>query len=246
MDITNRARFLESTLCKDLKAAFQSIVEEKIKNSPAAQETEISDPYYYMTKLPRPFHDSCWCTTSPDDQCRPVESCPGKPRPLMGVNMRLAVCNRDHDEDGACYARGLAVRDCFNPQNVADAYFRDVLSRRSEPRTPWPQAWKERVTVGFDTYRLSDRVYDGFVNAVCALVEDMLDPFAARNAGWVPHVHGILGWYGQPAEYCIEELVLNMGNARTARWNLERPRRNTISWFGPDERIRDRDGRYWY
>ncbi|RSM02984.1 hypothetical protein CEP52_007620 [Fusarium oligoseptatum] len=223
MDPTTRAHFLESPLYTDLKTAFQSIIGEKIRNSPSVQQTEVPNPYYYITGLPLPFREGCWCVKSQYEQCRDLESCPCKPRPLMGVNMRLAVCHRDHDEEGNCFERFGAVRDCFDLRNVAEPYFRDILSRRSEPQTPWSQEWKDRLTTRFRGYRISDRVYNHMVNAVCALVDDMVDPFNAGNAGWVPRVHGVLGWYGQPAEYCIQELVRRMSQARMDRYVMERP-----------------------
>ncbi|RSM18332.1 hypothetical protein CDV31_002851 [Fusarium ambrosium] len=120
MDPTTRVHFLESPLYTDLKTAFQSILEEKIRNSPSVQQTEVPNPYYYITGLPLPFREGCWCVKSQYEQCRDLESCP------------------------------------------------------------------------------------------C-------------NAGWVPRVHGVLGWYGQPAEYCIQELVRRMSQARMDRYVMERP-----------------------
>ncbi|KAH7264345.1 hypothetical protein B0J15DRAFT_581275 [Fusarium solani] len=224
MDPATQARFLESPLYRDLKTAFQHIIEEKIEDSHDVQQNEVLEPYYYITGLSLPFRGGCWCIRSQDEQCRDPESCPCKPRPFMGVNMRLAVCRRDHDEEGNCFGRYGAMRDCFDPRNVVEPYFLNILPHRSEPQTPWPQEWKERLTTIFGRYRIPDRMYNHFVNAVCALVDDMVDPFKAGNAGWVPQVHGTLGWYGQSAEHCIEELVRCMSNAWEDRHVLENPR----------------------
>ncbi|KAI8659729.1 hypothetical protein LRP88_06295 [Fusarium phalaenopsidis] len=203
MEPAARALFLESLLYRDLKTAFQHLIEERIKDSHDLQENEVLEPYYYITGLLMRFRGGCWCAKSEDEQCRDTESCPCKPRPFMDVNMRLAACLRDHDKEGNCFGRHAATRDCFDPRNVAEPYFRDILSRRSEPQTPWSQEWKERLTIILGGYRFPDGMYNHFVNAVCALVDDMVDPFKAGNAGWLPHMHGVLGWYGQSAEYCI-------------------------------------------
>ncbi|KAI8714614.1 hypothetical protein NCS52_01181700 [Fusarium sp. LHS14.1] len=238
MDPAIRAQFVESPLYRDLKTAFQHIIQKRIKYSQDVQQNEVLEPYYYITGLPLPFNGGCWCIGAPQDQCPDPETCPCRPRPFMGVNMRLAVCNQDNDERGNCFG---ARRDCFDPRNVAEPYFSLILSRGSEPDTPWSQQQKDRLTSIFGLYTIPDGMYNHFVNAACALVDDMIDPFRAGNAGWVSQVHGILGWYGQSGHHCVEELVRCMRDACRDRLVLEslrperaRRRRNREDWEGRD------------
>lgn len=222
MDPAAKALFLESPLYKDLKTAFHLIIERRIGCSHDFRENEVLKPYYFVAGLPKPRRGGCWCAAKNDsEQCSDIESCPCKPRPFMDVNMYLASCRRDHDKEGKCVGRHGATRDCFNPRNLAEPYFRDILSRRSEPQTPWPQEWKEGLAKTFCCYTAPGEMDPRFANAVYALIDDMVDPFKAGNAGWLPHIHGVLGWYGQTAESCILWMTYRMCLAREDRYDLE-------------------------
>ncbi|KAM0434028.1 hypothetical protein ACHAPT_003972 [Fusarium lateritium] len=205
MDPELLTRFLSSPLGRDLQEAFQAIIIRKIEESLAAPANQDPDVRYYITGLPPPHYGGCWCTRHADEMCNPRTSCPCAPRPVMGVNMRLVSCNC-----GRSNGVGCARRNCFSLRDIAAPYFRGILSRRAEPRTPWPPAGRLGVTnrrnrIG--NYAISEVVYDRFMDAICAVLDDMIDPFNAGNAGWLPHVHGLLGWYGQSGLYCIDELM---------------------------------------
>lgn len=214
MDSDTIVQFRDSKLYRDLKQGLRNLVLRKITSNPSAPNS-VEDPKtrLYIHGLPEPHRYACWCTDQPKRACKPWTSCRQQPRPVLGQNMRLAVCERRHNNGYHC-----DDRSCFNPRAEVTTYLGSMLKPRDDISPP---DWRDRVGSQVDTFNISPDLHYDFVDVMCVLVADLHDPFTAGNGGWNPHVHSIIGWHGRPVERNIDELMNETIKAQTERLERE-------------------------
>ncbi|KAJ3542401.1 hypothetical protein NM208_g4122 [Fusarium decemcellulare] len=210
MDPSMTIQFRNTQLYRDVEEGLQNLLMKKI--STFAPSLPSRSSRYYIRGLRERKPGGCWCTSDNSRACQPYETCRRRPRHVLGRDIDFLPCNRPHH-----YNRDCSDRICFDPNDLASDYLDGLLSNRAMRRSFWNENLRDRVNCHLGDYWLSGRQFDAFANIIYLLIEDLQDPFLAADGVWEPEVHGVLRWYGERLQDCIDELMYEVNMVKMER-----------------------------